>query len=39
MLKRDCMRYLFVTVDGGGNLYPELTLAGRRARRGHEVRP
>ena len=32
------MRYLFVTVDGGGNLYPELALAGRLAGRGHDVR-
>jgi MGT family glycosyltransferase len=32
------MRYLFVTVDGGGNLYPELALASRLARRGHDVR-
>jgi UDP:flavonoid glycosyltransferase YjiC (YdhE family) len=32
------MRYLFVTVDGGGNLYPELVLAGRLAGRGHQVR-
>jgi hypothetical protein len=33
-----CVRYLFVTVDGGGNLYPELALAGRLAGRGHDVR-
>jgi MGT family glycosyltransferase len=32
------VRYLFVTVDGGGNLYPELALAGRLAGRGHDVR-
>ncbi|HEY6277085.1 MAG TPA: glycosyltransferase [Streptosporangiaceae bacterium] len=32
------MRYLFATMDGGGNLYPELALAGRLAGRGHEVR-
>jgi len=32
------MRYLFVTVDGGGNLYPELALAGRLAGRGHDIR-
>lgn len=32
------MRYLFVTLDGGGNLYPELALATRLARRGHAVR-
>jgi MGT family glycosyltransferase len=32
------MRYLFVTVDGGGNLYPELALASRLARRGHDAR-
>lgn len=32
------MRYLFVTLDGGGNLYPELALAGRLAGRGHDVR-
>jgi UDP:flavonoid glycosyltransferase YjiC (YdhE family) len=32
------VRYLFVTVDGGGNLYPALALAARLAARGHEVR-
>ena len=32
------VRYLFVTVDGGGNLYPGLALAGRLAGRGHDVR-
>jgi MGT family glycosyltransferase len=34
----DQVRYLFVTVDGGGNLYPELAMAGRLAGRGHDVR-
>jgi UDP:flavonoid glycosyltransferase YjiC (YdhE family) len=32
------MRYLFVTLDGGGNLYPELALATRLVKRGHAVR-
>ena len=32
------MRYLFITLDGGGNLYPELALAGRLAGRGHDIR-
>jgi MGT family glycosyltransferase len=32
------VRYLFVTMDGGGNLYPELALASRLAGRGHDVR-
>ena len=32
------MRYLFITLDGGGNLYPELALAGRLAERGHDIR-
>ena len=32
------MKYLFVTWDGGGNLAPELLLAGRLVGRGHEVR-
>jgi UDP:flavonoid glycosyltransferase YjiC (YdhE family) len=32
------MRYLFVTVDGGGNLYPQLAVAARLAGRGHQVR-
>src|SRR6516165_9745201 len=32
------MRYLFVTFDGGGNLPPQLNLAGRLRDRGHEVR-
>jgi UDP:flavonoid glycosyltransferase YjiC (YdhE family) len=32
------VRYLFVTMDGGGNLYPELALATRLAGRGHDVR-
>jgi UDP:flavonoid glycosyltransferase YjiC (YdhE family) len=32
------VRYLFVTMDGGGNLYPELALASRLAGRGHHVR-
>jgi UDP:flavonoid glycosyltransferase YjiC (YdhE family) len=32
------MRYLFITLDGGGNLYPELALAGRLAERGHHIR-
>jgi UDP:flavonoid glycosyltransferase YjiC (YdhE family) len=31
------MRYLFITLDGGGNLYPELALAGRLAERGHDI--
>jgi MGT family glycosyltransferase len=30
--------YLFVTCDGGGNLQPELVLAGRLRARGHAVR-
>jgi UDP:flavonoid glycosyltransferase YjiC (YdhE family) len=32
------MRYLFVMVDAGGNLYPQLALAARLAKRGHNVR-
>jgi len=32
------MRYLFVTLDAGGNVYPELALAGRLVARGHDVR-
>lgn len=32
------MRYLFVTLDGGGNLHPEVALAGRLIERGHDVR-
>jgi UDP:flavonoid glycosyltransferase YjiC (YdhE family) len=32
------VRYLFVTFDGGGNLLPELALAGRLRDRGHDVR-
>ncbi len=32
------MRYLFVTVDGAGSLFPQLALAQRVAARGHEVR-
>jgi UDP:flavonoid glycosyltransferase YjiC (YdhE family) len=32
------MRYLFVTVDGGGSLYPQLALGQRLATRGHAVR-
>lgn len=32
------MRYLFVTVDSGGALYPQLALAQRVRVRGHEVR-
>jgi UDP:flavonoid glycosyltransferase YjiC (YdhE family) len=32
------VRYLFVTVDGGGNLYPALALGRRLAARGHVVR-
>lgn len=32
------MRYLFVTVDSAGALYPQLALARRLAARGHDVR-
>ncbi len=32
------MRYLFVTVDGAGSLFPQLALAQRVAARGHQVR-
>lgn len=32
------MKFLFVTIDGGGNLHPALTLAQRMRQRGHEVR-
>jgi len=32
------VRYLFATFDGGGNLPPELALAGRLRDRGHDVR-
>lgn len=32
------MRYLFVTVDSAGALYPQLALAARLGARGHEVR-
>jgi MGT family glycosyltransferase len=32
------MRYLFVTVDSAGALYPQLALAQRLERRGHDVR-
>jgi UDP:flavonoid glycosyltransferase YjiC (YdhE family) len=32
------MRYLFVTVDSAGALYPQLALAHRVAARGHDVR-
>jgi MGT family glycosyltransferase len=32
------VRYLFVTFDGGGNLVPELALAGRLRDRGHQLR-
>lgn len=32
------MRYLFVSVDGGGNLQPALALGRRLASRGHDVR-
>ncbi len=32
------MKYLFVTVDGAGAIYPQLALAQRLRARGHEVR-
>lgn len=32
------MRYLFVTVDSAGGLYPQLALAQRARARGHQVR-
>lgn len=31
-------RFLFVMIEGGGNVAPQLAVAGRLARRGHEVR-
>jgi UDP:flavonoid glycosyltransferase YjiC (YdhE family) len=31
-------RFLFVMIEGGGNVPPQLAVAGRLARRGHDVR-